>query len=255
MKRNEGGRLVVGPESVGYRITEEALVFGGDVATTTDYTVLGDLDLKIGDRTNLEGKVLPTDLLEFKDTVKSMLERIVDQMKTSPDDIPVVLVGGGAIVAPKPLRGASRVVKPHWSGIANAIGAATARVSGVVDSVEDTATRSKGQIMEDLSQRAVDVAVRNGALRESVNIAEMDSFPLQYIANKSRMIVKAVGDFEYSRTDLGELEYMVQERRWRGGRRQYTTKGEMRGPQHTYWQHIHSTICCSHPRVHRLLPT
>ena len=73
MKRNEGGRLVVGPESVGYRITEEALVFGGDVATTTDYTVLGDLDLKIGDRTNLEGKVLPTDLLEFKDTVKSML--------------------------------------------------------------------------------------------------------------------------------------------------------------------------------------
>lgn len=211
VRRNEEGRLVVGPGSVGYRITEKALVFGGDVATATDYTVSGDPGLEIGDRANLEGKLMSTDLLEFKDTVKSMLERIIDQMKTSPDDIPVVLVGGGAIIAPESLRGASRVVKPNWSGIANAIGAATARVSGVIDSVEDTTARSKSQIMEDLSQRAIDAAVRNGALRKTVNIVDMDSFPLQYIANKSRMIVKAVGDFDYSRTDLGELEGVMNE--------------------------------------------
>lgn len=192
MKRNEEGKLVLGPESVGYRITEEALVFGRDVGIATDYTVLGDSGLEIGDRANPEGRVLSTDLVKFRDTVKSMLERIVDQTKTSPEDIPVVLVGGGAIIAPESLRGASGVVKPDWSGIANAIGAATARVSGMVDSVGDTATRPKAQIMEDLSQRAIDAAVRNGALRETVTIAEMDSFPLQYIAIKSRMIVKAV---------------------------------------------------------------
>jgi hypothetical protein len=81
----------------------------------------------------------------------------------------------------------------------------------VIDSVENTDTRSKAQITDELSQRAIDAAVRNGALRETVSIAEMDSFPLQYIANKSRMIVKVVGDFDYSRTDLGELGDGLQE--------------------------------------------
>lgn len=205
VKRNKAGKLLVGPESVGYQIAQKALVFGGDIATTTDYTVLNDPGLEIGDRMRLEGTGLSDDLPEFKEAVKSMLERIVDQMKTSPVDIPVVLVGGGAIVAPESLRGASKVVKPKWSGIANAIGAATARVSGVIDSVENTATRTKTEITDALSRRAIDSAVRNGALRETVSIAEMDNFPLQYIANKSRIIVKAVGDFDYSRTDLGEL--------------------------------------------------
>jgi N-methylhydantoinase A/oxoprolinase/acetone carboxylase beta subunit len=211
VRRDKESTLVVGPESVGYQINEKAIVFGGDVATATDYTVLGDPGLEIGDRTQLDGKNLSHDLPEFKESVKSMLERIVDQMKTSPEDIPVVLVGGGAVIAPESLRGASRVVKPQWSGIANAIGAATARVSGVIDSVENTDTRSKAQITDELSQRAIDAAVRNGALRETVSIAEMDSFPLQYIANKSRMIVKVVGDFDYSRTDLGELGDGLQE--------------------------------------------
>jgi N-methylhydantoinase A/oxoprolinase/acetone carboxylase beta subunit len=200
--RDNMGSLMVGPESVGYQITQKALVFGGSIPTATDYTVLADRNLDIGDRSMVEESDLSSSLLEFKTTVKTMLERIVDTMKTSPEDIPVVLVGGGAVIAPDSLSGASRVVKPMWSGVANAIGAATARVSGVVDSVESTETKSKAQIMEELSQRAVEKAVANGALRDTVTIAEMESYPLQYIADKSRIIIKAVGDFDYSRTDF-----------------------------------------------------
>jgi hypothetical protein len=44
-------------------------------------------------------------------------------MKTTDADIPVLLVGGGAILAPDTLSGASRVVKPAYSSVANAIGA------------------------------------------------------------------------------------------------------------------------------------
>ncbi|KAK1660059.1 hypothetical protein BDP55DRAFT_754530 [Colletotrichum godetiae] len=196
------GELVIGPQSVGYQIQTKALVFGGDVATATDYTVLSDPNaVQIGDRCLVEGvSGLAEDVPAFKAQVKAMLERIVDTMKTSPEEIPVVLVGGGAVIAPDQLKGASRVVKPAWSGVANAIGAATARVSGVVDSIKSTETKTLSEVVEALSRRAVDRAVENGALRESVTIAEVESFPLQYIANKSRIIIKAVGDFDFSRS-------------------------------------------------------
>jgi DUF917 family protein len=163
---------------------------------------LADTNVDIGNRAKVENSDIKASLPEFKAKVKAMLEQIVDTMKTSPEDIPVVLVGGGAVIAPDSLVGASKVVKPNWSGVANAIGAATARVSGVVDSVESTETKSKAEVMEDLSQRAIDKAVANGALRDTVTIAEMESYPLQYIADKSRIIIKAVGDFDYSRTDF-----------------------------------------------------
>lgn len=200
--RDRKGKLTIGPESVGHQIQTKALVFGGDVPTATDYTVLGSSDVAIGDRARLEGlDEMKERVDEFKALVKTMLERIIDTMKTSPEDIPVVLVGGGAVIAPDTLEGASRVVRPKWSGVANAIGAATARVSSVVDSVESTETRSKSEVVDELCKRAVDKAVANGALRDTVTIAEMESFPLQYIANKSRIIIKAVGEFDHSRTD------------------------------------------------------
>ncbi|GKT46840.1 putative D-arabinono-1,4-lactone oxidase [Colletotrichum spaethianum] len=207
--RRENGGLVVGPQSVGYQIRQKALVFGGNIATTTDYTVLADPKIDIGDRSVVETSSLREDLPEFKAKVKEMLERIIDTMKTSPEDIPVVLVGGGAVIAPDTLAGASRVIKPEWSGVANAIGAATARVSGVIDSIESTETKSSAEVIKELSQRAVDKAVENGATRETVTVAEIESLPLQYIANKARIIIKAVGDFDFSRTGSADATQIL----------------------------------------------
>ena len=48
--RVNGDKITVGPDSVGYKISEEALVFGGSTLTTTDIAVrLGLAD--VGDST------------------------------------------------------------------------------------------------------------------------------------------------------------------------------------------------------------
>ena len=47
--RSENGKITVGPDSVGYKIGQEALVFGGHTLTTTDIAVrLGLAD--VGDK-------------------------------------------------------------------------------------------------------------------------------------------------------------------------------------------------------------
>ncbi|KAI1176969.1 hydantoinase [Nemania sp. FL0916] len=196
--------LTVGPDSVGYKITKEAVVFGGKTLTATDCTVLGDETLGIGTPELAKGALSDSSLVKFKAVIKHKLEKIIDTMKTSPEDLPVLLVGGGAVIAPDTLKGASRVLKPKWSGVANAIGAAMAGVSAVIDTVESTESKTTKQVLDKICESAIEKAVEAGASRSSVKIVEMDTLPLPYIANKSRFTVRAAGDFDYSRTDLSD---------------------------------------------------
>ncbi|KAJ2999116.1 hypothetical protein NUW58_g108 [Xylaria curta] len=202
VRRN--GKFVVGPDSVGYNITKEAVIFGGSTLTATDCTVLSDKSLDIGNRELVRDALSDESLAKFEAVVKHKLEKIIDKMKTSPDDLPVLLVGGGAIIAPNKLKGASKVIKPKWSGIANAIGAAIARVSAVIDTVESTDSITTQQLLDKICHDAIEKTVAAGASRSTVRIVEMDTLPLPYIANKSRFTVRAAGDFDFSRTDLSD---------------------------------------------------
>lgn len=194
------GKMHVGPESVGYKLPEKALVFGGDTVTATDYTVAGASDVAIGEPSKVHGKLSDDDVAAFKTETKRMLESIIDTMKTSPEDLPVLLVGGGAVIAPDELKGASRVIKPQWSGVANAIGAAMARVSAVVDTVKSTEEKSAKEIQAEIEEEARQKTIEAGASADSVDIVEVESLPLPYIAHKSRFIVRAAGNFDYTRS-------------------------------------------------------
>ncbi|KAJ3870023.1 hypothetical protein EV359DRAFT_28603 [Lentinula novae-zelandiae] len=210
--------LSIGPDSVGHLINKHAMVFSGDIPTATDYAVASqeNLQTSIGtrqlavDRLNqvVESKeyTLPELLAAYQKTTKRKLEEVIDRMKTSAENVPVLLVGGGAIIIQSfandgevTLKGASKVITPEYAGVANAIGAAMARVSGMVDTVLDTEGRTTQSVLQEVSKTAIERAVTAGAVRNTVEVAEMDAIPIPYVANKCRVIVKAVGDFDFSR--------------------------------------------------------
>jgi N-methylhydantoinase A/oxoprolinase/acetone carboxylase beta subunit len=187
------GDLRIGPDSVGYRITDEALVFGGSTLTLTDIAVaaqrarIGD----IGTVSTLE-QSLVTDV---SDRVRAMCEDTIDRMKTSAEPMPVVLVGGGSVIIPQSLEGASEISRPPHFDVANAIGAAIAQCSGEIERIFSLDEYSREQALEMARQMATDEAIRAGAAPETVEIVDVHEVPLAYLpGNATRIRVRAAGN-------------------------------------------------------------
>lgn len=194
-----GGSLVrdggarIGPDSVGYEIMKKALVFGGDTLTTTDIVVAAGM-ADIGDRArvaNIPAETIATAL----DTIHRMVDEAVDRMKTSADKLPVILVGGGAVLVSRDLPSASEVIRPENSGVANAIGAAIAQVGGEVDRIYAMEGRARDEVLDEAKAEASANAVVAGAIEGSVKIMDIEEVPLAYLpGSATRIRVKAVGD-------------------------------------------------------------
>ena len=127
-KDSTTGKVTVGPDSVGYKI-HDSISFGGSTLTTTDIVVAAGRAPGVGDASMVEGKVSMEDVEAAQARMKVMLELVLDEMKTSTQDVPVYLVGGGAILAPDSLNGVSKVHRFPFFDAANAVGAACAQVS------------------------------------------------------------------------------------------------------------------------------
>ncbi|WEW61398.1 hypothetical protein PRK78_006888 [Emydomyces testavorans] len=189
--RSDGKKVTVGPDSVGHYLTSKAKVFGGDVFTATDIAVAAGQ--KIGNP-KLVKDLDQAMVTKAKSRMKEMLERVVDLMKTSPAPLPVLLVGGGSIIAPEELHGVSNVICPPYHSVANAVGAAISKVGGTVDVIQSTVELSVKEIVEQAKATAIERVVASGAIRETVYLAEVDAIPLQYVAHQVRVIARAVGE-------------------------------------------------------------
>jgi N-methylhydantoinase A/oxoprolinase/acetone carboxylase beta subunit len=189
---SDGGNCI-GPRSVGHRLVNEGLSFGGNTLTATDLLVAaGKADL---------GRPVPA-LNVPKETISNGLKTIhemlnlgIEKMMPSSDPLPVVLVGGGALLVSETLSAASAMHRPEHAGVANAIGAAIAQIGGEVERLVNYRELPRDQAIEKVSREATEAAVGAGADPATVRIADMEETTISYMAEGStRLRIKAVGD-------------------------------------------------------------
>ncbi|MCG8483365.1 MAG: hydantoinase/oxoprolinase family protein [Clostridia bacterium] len=191
--RTENEAIKVGPDSVGYQLTQKALVFGGDTLTASDIAVrLGMAD--IGNPSLVEH--IPEEFA--KSTMDIMMEKIeegIDKMKLSSEAVPVVLVGGGGVIVKDNLKGVSELIKPESFPVANAIGSAIAQVSGTFEKLFALDAITRDEALKTAKKEAVATAIRGGADPNKVEVVEVEDVPLAYHpGNATRIKVKAAGD-------------------------------------------------------------
>ena len=187
-----GGRIAIGPDSVGYELTRESRVFGGETLTLTDIAVAAGI-LSLGDSSRVAE--LTSDFVGYAvEELHLKLEDAIDRMKTSMNDVPVILVGGGSALVCRPLRGSSDLIVPQNAGVANAIGAAIAQVSGEVDKVYAYERVGRDAALAEARNAAM-VNARAAGAEENVRVIDVEEIPLAYVPGGAvRVRVKAVGD-------------------------------------------------------------
>jgi N-methylhydantoinase A/oxoprolinase/acetone carboxylase beta subunit len=195
---NGDGDVVVGPTSVGYRLWEEALVFGGATATLTDSAVACGRAC-IGDAGRLPGVDWQRLLLErAMQRADGMLTDAVDRVKTARGDQPLIVVGGGSVLVPDSLAGVNKVIRPDHSEVANAIGAAIASVSGQVDRVFHLGPGGRQGALREAEEEARVHAIRAGADPDKIEVVEVEEIPLAYLTTPAvRVRVKVAGSLGF----------------------------------------------------------
>lgn len=195
-----GGSLVIetaegvriGPRSVGYQLPEKALIFGGAILTASDIAVAAGY-ADFGDPGRV--KHLPASLVNAAvDEIHRMLADVVDRMKVSAAPVPLILVGGGAVLIDREIPGVSELVIPEFASVANAIGASIAQVSGETDRMFSYEEVGREAAISQAREEAVEQAIRAGAAAGSIEVLDIEETPLSYgPAGAVRVRVKVAG--------------------------------------------------------------
>jgi N-methylhydantoinase A/oxoprolinase/acetone carboxylase beta subunit len=185
--------VTIGPHSVGYRLTEEALVFGGNTLTATDAAVAAGI-VRIGDPAKAAG--VPRELARaVLDLAQAKLEDAIDRMKTEAGEVPLIAVGGGAFLVPEKLAGVAEVIRVAHGDCANAVGAAIAQISGETDQIYRDMPREAA--IAAAETQAVERAVAAGANRASLQTVDVEDMPLAYLpGNALRVRVRVAGEMQ-----------------------------------------------------------
>jgi N-methylhydantoinase A/oxoprolinase/acetone carboxylase beta subunit len=182
--------LRIGPDSVGFRLTEEAIAFGGSTLTLSDVAVASGL-IELGDRSRLDH--ISSNLIA--DTMAMVQQRIgeaADRMKPDAAPLPLIAVGGGSFLVPPKVPGFSEVVRVEHYAVANAVGAAISQVSGGIDRIFSGISRDEA--LRQAEELAKTKAVEAGANGSTLELVEIEDLPLAYLpGNTLRVHARVIG--------------------------------------------------------------
>ncbi|QED49989.1 hydantoinase/oxoprolinase family protein [Cytobacillus dafuensis] len=190
-----GDDIKIGPDSVGYQIKEKAICFGGEILTATDIAVaagVAEIDDPSCDPTRLNS-LDPSLVTKAMDKIEKMVLEACEKIKTSPDPLPIVLVGGGSVIMPAESKSVE-LIKPEHFGCANALGAAIADASGEVDGLWPMEDKTREEIIQTAKALAIEKAISMGAKQDTTQIVDLEAVPLSYLpGNVLRVKAKAAG--------------------------------------------------------------
>lgn len=182
----------IGPDSVGYRLQEEAMIFGGRSLTASDVAVAGGL-ATFG---NPE-YVRHLDAGGVQDCIQRMQDKLfnaVDRVRTSDAPVALLIVGGGSVLAREQIGDLIALRPPHYA-VANAVGAAMAQVSGESDQLFRLADITRDAAIASATDDAKRAAVDAGAMSDTLTVIDIEELPLAYMTgNTTRIRVKVVGE-------------------------------------------------------------
>lgn len=189
----DGSLRDVGPDSVGHRLARDAYLFGGSTLTASDIAVQAGC-ASFGNLANVP-KLRPETVADILVRFRGMLEDGIDRMKTAAADVPVVLVGGGSMLVPRQLKGASQVIKPDHASVANAVGAAIAQVGAEVDRIVAYDKHDRAAALAGIEREARQQAIAAGAAAGTVRLVDVEETFLSYLpGNTVQLRAKVVGD-------------------------------------------------------------
>jgi len=193
----ENNNVKVGPLSLGYKLIEDGIAWGGNIITATDIALAKGV-MQINDpkcKPELARQKIPQWLIEKAyDIMVRKLEEGLDKMKTKPEPETIILVGGGSAMWPKTLKIAGEVIRPENAQYANAIGAATALVGATVEKAFSYEQTSREKAIQITSEEAKQRAITAGADPGTIEIVEIEEIAMPYLpGNAVKIRVKAVG--------------------------------------------------------------
>ena len=189
--------LALGPESVGHNLVRLGRSFGGPILTTHDIAVASGIlkekldifETKFVTHQEKIDALSPELVKNAYESIKKLVEKAIDQMKTTAEPIPAVFIGGGAMVIPfENIAGAAEVIKPPHFEVGGAVGTTIAEIGAYAEGVVDLEVEDRDAAIQEVITRAKESLARAGGLPHTAEVIDIEEIPFAYMPGKREKI-------------------------------------------------------------------